>query len=70
MGKPTIIETREDGRTFGWLGVTCPRCKGSGQESEDWRGSSKGCGGCGGTGEAYGEIKPDAAVTTTPTTRN
>jgi DnaJ-class molecular chaperone len=53
--KPTVIETREDGRKFGWLGKDCPGCGGSGENPD----TGRSCTGCGGTGEAYGEIKAE-----------
>jgi DnaJ-class molecular chaperone len=62
MGKPQIMETREDGRTFGWLGMECPRCKGAGQVYLDWKDADGSCPECAGTGEAYGEIKPEPAI--------
>jgi DnaJ-class molecular chaperone len=55
MRKATVIEVRADGRKFGWLGHNCLECHGSG-ETEDARRCPK----CGGTGEAYGEIREPA----------
>lgn len=63
MGKPTVMETRKDDRTFGWLGVKCAKCAGRGLEIDAWS-DRQGCSGCGGTGEAYGEIKPAVALAT------
>lgn len=57
MGKPLVMETREDGRTFGWLGTKCPRCEGHGQAYLEWKDADGACPDCAGTGEAYGEIR-------------
>lgn len=53
----TVIEIKEDGRKFGWLGIKCEKCNGSGEVYLDWKDNEGRCPDCAGTGEAYGEIK-------------
>lgn len=57
----TIMETKPDGRTYGWLGITCTECKGCGRVHDEGAEFNRNCGGCGGTGEAYGFIPTPGA---------
>lgn len=40
-------------KLYGWTGKSCTCCKGSGESPDDRMGRTA-CGGCGGTGEAWG----------------
>lgn len=59
MPKVKVMETREDGRKFGWLGVRCGRCEGYGEVYLEYRDNDGPCPSCAGTGEAYGEIRTE-----------
>ena len=52
----TVMEEQRDGKKFGWLSRTCATCKGCGVTYSKAYDVDMSCSGCGGTGEAYGEI--------------